>query len=534
MNQFLQLSPKKRAFLAGTLLLTGTGFLCRALGFFYRIFLSRTIGAQGMGIFHIIHPVYGICFSLCAGSIQTALSQHIAAHTGQRRGIFAAGLAVSLGMSAAFALLICKNSKFLASRVLMEPACAPWLTFMAISLPFAAIHACVNGYYYGMQKSQVPALSQVMEQTLRMAFVFFLAGLWEAEGKEITVGLAVMGHLAGEAAAAAFTVLCLAARLVFSKQSNNANLPQDSPGLAALLKAQYFAPLLSLALPLMGNRLVINLLAGAEAIWIPNRLKIYGMSSQDAFSIYGVLTGMALPFVLFPSAISNSMAVLLLPGVAKAQAEGRHKSIAASIALSLRYSLYMGILCIGIFTLFGNALGTGVFHDARAGRFIQVLAWLCPFLYLATTTGSILNGLGRTHITFMQNTAAMVLRIIFVLVGIPRFGISACLAGMLASELLLAILHLAALSKLARFTWDGADMILKPAAMLVLSIGIFRFLEYHYNQLFAQSPFAEMAANIPFFLLTAFQIGIICLLYGGLLLLFHFWKNKSFCVTRNS
>mgnify|MGYP000289686180 CR=1 FL=1 len=83
-------------------------------------------------------------------------------------------------------------------------------------------------------------------------------------------------------------------------------------------------PLLTLAIPLMGNRLVLNILASAEAVWIPSCLQRFGLSSSEAFSVYGVLTGMALPFILFPSAITNSMAVLLLPNVAHAQSEGKH------------------------------------------------------------------------------------------------------------------------------------------------------------------------------------------------------------------
>ncbi|MGL6220734.1 MAG: oligosaccharide flippase family protein, partial [Lacrimispora sphenoides] len=69
-----KLSPRKYALLTGTLLLTSAGLITRLLGFFYRIFLSRTIGAEGLGIFNLIHPVFGVCFALCAGSIQTAIS----------------------------------------------------------------------------------------------------------------------------------------------------------------------------------------------------------------------------------------------------------------------------------------------------------------------------------------------------------------------------------------------------------------------------------------------------------------------------
>ena len=131
---------------------------------------------------------------------------------------------------------------------------------------------------------------------------------------------------------------------------------------------------MGLALPLMASRLVLNLLSSAEAVWLPSCLQATGMSGAEAFSVYGVLTGMAMPFILFPSAITNSMAVLLLPSVAEAQAQAQERSISSYIALSLRYSLYMGILCIGVFVLFGGALGASVFHEPEAGRFIQILA----------------------------------------------------------------------------------------------------------------------------------------------------------------
>ena len=65
-----QLTPRKKAFLTGTLLLTFTGLICRILGFFYRIYLSRTIGAEGLGLYQMVHPLFGICFALCAGSLQ--------------------------------------------------------------------------------------------------------------------------------------------------------------------------------------------------------------------------------------------------------------------------------------------------------------------------------------------------------------------------------------------------------------------------------------------------------------------------------
>lgn len=500
-----RLSPRKMAFITGTLLLTSTGFICRILGFFYRIFMSRTIGAEGLGIYNMVHPIFSICFAVCAGSIQTALSQYVAANQTRGRAVFRTGLVIAMGMSFLLAWGIYGNAGFLAEKLLLEPRCAPYLPVMAVSVPFAALHACINGYYYGMQKARVPAFSQVAEQVIRMGAVFLIASIWLESGRQITVSLAVYGHLIGEMASAMFTVFCLGF-FPPCKDGDSRRAPAIPLSFGATA-----APLMALALPLMGNRLILNVLGSAEAIWIPNKLMSSGLTNSEALSVYGVLTSMALPFILFPSAITNSMAVLLLPTVAEAQADGNEARISSMISMSLRYSCYMGVLCIGIFTIFGNQLGVSVFHDQNAGTYITILSWLCPFMYLATTMGSILNGLGRTSSTFFQNVTAMVIRLAFVLFAIPRYGILGYLWGMLVSELALALMSFLAVKRLVPFCWDTINMIVKPVLLLLVSIAVY----------LAFSQACVWLKELPLFIMTTVQILFLSFSYMGLLLLFH-------------
>ena len=507
----ISLSPQKRAFLTGTLLLTGTGFLCRILGFFYRIFLSRTIGAEGLGFYNMVHPVFSICFALCAGSVQTALSQYVAGHQKKSAPAFHAGLFLSLGLSFLLALLICRSAPFIAAHILMEPDCEPYLFIIALSVPFAALHACINGLYYGMQKSHIPAFSQVAEQVIRMTAVFGIVQIYQKTGQLLTVSLAVYGHLIGEIASAVFLFFCM---ILFppvrrEKQSGASFRETIPAGLC----------LMGLALPLMGNRLVLNLLGSAEAIWIPNRLTAFGLTSTAAFSVYGVLTGMALPFIMFPSAITNSLAVLLLPAVAQSQAEGKQERIASAVSMALRYSLYMGILCTGVFCLYGRELGTSVFENPSAGSYIRILGWLCPFMYLSTTLGSILNGLGKTSSTFLQHVCALSLRLFFVLAGIPKLGMKVYLAGLLASEIFLAAWHLVTLKGMVDFTWNAAEIIAKPVLFLLLSSFINQKLWDAMMFLF-HPLLLEPGAPLSF-LGTALRIFTLCLFYGLLLAVWH-------------
>lgn len=526
-----KLSPRKYALLTGTLLLTATGLITRVLGFFYRIFLSRTIGAEGLGLYNMVHPVFGICFSLCAGSIQTAISQCVAANVRKGRSIFRTGLVISVSTSFLLAWLIIRYQDFLAGSILMEPRCAPLLTYIAVSVPCAAIHACINGYYYGMQRTHVPAVAQVIEQSIRIGAVFLIADIMVESGIVITVQLAVAGHLIGEIASSLYTV---AACQLFPPRQKKDTGPNKSTqenltsagttpmgkislGTAVSSFRQTAPALMALALPLMGNRLVLNILSSAEAIWIPGSLGRFGLSSSDAFSIYGILTGMALPFILFPSTIFNSLAVLLLPTVAEAQSEGNHRRIADTISMSLRYCLYVGILCIAVFLLFGKDLGSSVFKDEHAGSYIMTLAWLCPFLYLATTMGSILNGLGKTSVTFVQSAAALLVRLAFVLFGIPRFGIMAYLIGMLASELLLALMHILSLQKQIPFPWNAWDMIIKPAILMVMAMGIYYWV----------IAFGDPFCTLPLFIRTGFHILILAFFYFLLLAGAHYFRKGN-------
>lgn len=281
---------KNHTLAAGALLLTLTGIASRILGFFYRIFLSRTIGAEGLGVYQMVFPIYGICFSICAGSIQTAISRFTAADRDRAGRTLFAGFIISFSLALGLAAVIIRFSGFLASQVLMEPRCAPLLPAMALAIPCTSVHACLCGWYYGKEKVQVPALSQMVEQCIRIFTVFLIARIWEEQGRPVTVLAAVAGLVAGEAGSALFTLLSF---LLFGSRKKDGPSVSGRPAPSSILTAA--APLLAMALPLMGNRLVMNLLQSLEAILIPVRLELSGLSRPQALSVYGVLTGMALP-----------------------------------------------------------------------------------------------------------------------------------------------------------------------------------------------------------------------------------------------
>lgn len=426
----------------GTVILTLTGLLSRFIGFFYRIFLSNAFGAEGMGIYQLIAPVLALSFALTASGIQTAISKYVASETSTHdyhtsfRTLWA-GFLMAMALSVACALGIYLYADGIAVTFLMERRTASLLRIIALSIPMATVHSCINGYFYGIRRTAIPAFSQLAEQVFRVGSVYLIYYFFRQHDMKPTISFAVAGLVIGESASMIVSVVAILARAHHVFPAHDRHL-SGAPALSSYRRI--CGRLLQLAVPLSANRLVLNLLQSIEAIYIPNKLMAYGLNNADALGVYGVLTGMSLPLILFPSAITNSISVLLLPIVSEADASGNTGAVKRAIVTSIRYCLLLGFGCTALFLLLGRPAGRLLFHSELAGSFILTLSFICPFMYIASTLGSILNGLGKTAQTFLYSVVSLLLRLLFVFIAIPRYGIKGYLWGMLASQMLQTLL----------------------------------------------------------------------------------------------
>lgn len=456
----MKLQKWKNPLVTGTAILTLTGLLSRFIGFFYRIFLSNVFGAEGMGIYQLIAPVLALSFALTVSGIQTAISKYVASETSTHdyktsfRTLWA-GFILAMALSIACAMYIYLYADWIAATLLLESRTAPLLRIIALSIPMATVHSCINGYFYGIRKTAIPAISQLAEQIFRVGSVYLIYHICRQHNMEPTISFAVVGLVIGESASMIVSVIAILSRahhvfppqdqpyegqrLFHRKLCTAGHLPASSGTVSATYR-RIMGQLLQLAVPLSANRLVINLLQSIEAIYIPNRLMAYGLSNADALGVYGVLTGMSMPLILFPSAITNSISVLLLPIVSEADANGNKSAVRRAIMTSIRYCLLLGFGCTAMFLLLGRTAGRLLFHSELAGSFILTLSFICPFMYIASTLGSILNGLGKTAQTFLFSVVSLLLRLLFVFTAIPVYGIKGYLWGTLASQMLQTLL----------------------------------------------------------------------------------------------
>ena len=144
---------------------------------------------------------------------------------------------------------------------------------------------------------------------------------------------------------------------------------------------------------------------------------------------------MAFAIIMFPTVLTNSISVLLLPVVSEAQAKHNDRLIREAIIKTTESCLLLGLLCtIGLLVL-GDFIGNFIFKNALSATFIVTMSWICPFLYLGSTLNSIFHGLGKPLTTLLLNLSACGIRILFIFFLVPAIGIRGYLMGLLVSQI---------------------------------------------------------------------------------------------------
>lgn len=405
--------------------MTTAGIVTRLIGFVYRIFLASTLGETNLGIYQLVFPVYSICFTLYASGIQTAVSQMVSHERKEKHpGIVKSGLCLSLVIALALSFSLFRFADWTGISFLGTRETAPLLRVLAFIFPFCGITSVINGYFYGISDARIPGITQIIEQLFRVFFVMGVSFLMLSGG--LRTDIAVMGLIAGELASNVYNISRL--------------LPHMS--LHQIIKSRFsLRRLLALSLPLSGNKLVIALLGSMESVLIPAMLSRYGHSGEEALAIFGILTGVVLPFILFPGTLTNSLSVLLLPAISRAAGREQHYAVRHTTSVALRYSILLGVFTSSLFLNFGLPIGQFVFHSENAGKLLTALSFLCPFLYVSTTLTSVINGLGKTGVTFLHTVSGLCLRILFLILVTPRRGIYGYLLGMILSQILICFLN---------------------------------------------------------------------------------------------
>ena len=221
-----------------------------------------------------------------------------------------------------------------------------------------------------------------------------------------------------------------------------ARTPEFVPRPGAPLHPYTRKELYDILWPVEGSRLLASALQAAESSLIPYTLALCTGSRTEAVAQYGSLKGMALPLLFFPFSVLGALSGLLMPEITRAHTKGDTAAMRRLIFTMLRLTGAFSLAAGAGFVVFGAPLAQFVYHDAEVGRYVQILGFVAPFMYLESMVDGVLKGLGEQLATFRYSLLDSILRITAIWFVVPKYGMMGFLGVMVVSNLMTFCLNM--------------------------------------------------------------------------------------------
>lgn len=390
------------------LLLTGVNLLLRLVGTGFGAYLSRRIGAQGMGLLQLTLSVGSLATIAGIGGIRTAAMYLTAEELGknQKRSlpwVLSGCLGYSLVCSLAIGSLLWALSPYIAENWIGNGAVADSLRLFSCFLPITSLCAVLTGFYTGCNRIGALAATEIGEQLFSMLVTMLALTLWAGSDPGKACRSVILGNAMGN-------LLTLAVLLLFSrrKQQRGARIPVASR-------------ILRSALPLAIADSCKGGLSTLENLLVPKRLSL---AIQDPLAAFGRISGMVFPVLMFPACLLFGLSELLIPELARCRCGGKEARISHLLHKSLRIALLYGLALGGLLFLFADSLCQRLYNSPEAGALLRLFAPLAPMLYCDAITDAMTKGLGQQHMAVRFNILTNILDIIGLYFLLPVWGMN--------------------------------------------------------------------------------------------------------------
>lgn len=475
---------KRKFFIQGAIL-TAVSLFLRVTNMGYRSYLSQKIGPAGMGLYQLIFSVFMLTVTLSTSGISLAVTRMVSAAiaAGRRetvRSTVAKCFAFCLSISSTISLCLFFLADFAAAAFLGNPKAAPCLRILGFGLPFMSLCTCMKGYFLAVDESLSTAISDTLEQILTILATVYFFWKFAPKGIESACLAAMAASTLGEATS--FLVGWTAYRHSLKK-----NTPTKKEKSRGVLKG-----LSHIALPCTLSSAAKSLLNTGENLLIPRELQKFGLGYSASLSQYGLLQGMAMPMLYFPSSFLTSFASLLIPKVAKEREMTHHREVAYITGKAVRSALAFGMFFAAVFIAHGDEWGFAFYHSADAGTYLKVLAPIVPLIYLDVVVDSLLKGLDEQLNSMKYNFSDSLIRVVLILCVLSKFGMESYVCILFFSTIFNAALSLHRLLKVTSVRLSLWWHIILPLGCAVGSVLLEDFL---LSGLSLANPFLQIGAQ---------------------------------------
>ena len=417
----------------------------KLLGLASRAGLSRIVGAGGIGLYQMAYSFYGFLLTL-TGGFSTTLALVTAQKPAQGWRYFKLLSVWGLLVYGTVSLAVCRHADKLAG-LLGNPDLTYALKSLAIALLVVPFLGFVRAYLQGLNRIGTIAVSEVVEQVLRVSALFLILTPLVSQGIEVAVGKGLLGTLLGALGAFALLTICLAA----ARTDAPPPVLEETHGITV-------AWFVKSSLAISATRVVLTASELIDAVLIPNRLQAGGLSPSQSTALYGVVYGMAAIVAYAPTLISAALSHTVSVHIAEEWQAGRHSNVQVLTTKVLRVCFLWGTASSLFLFFYSNELSALLFHTNEAAvamRLLSPIPLLVGLREMSTSIRWIQDDKKRPLVSTALGLAFSLL-IQVTLVPVPGFGYTGACLSILALEVTACLGNLLGLLKWRAATREGS------------------------------------------------------------------------------
>ena len=428
-----------KIFVFNTFILLLSSIILQIITTFFNIYISNTIGEEAVGLFSLVMSVYAFGITLASAGINIASTRIVAEELACKNELGAKNAAkrcilfsLIFGICASLIFLILDD--FITQKCLHNKIHKNVIHLICIALPFISMSSAINGYFTAVRRVYKNALAKFGEEIVKIAFALFLLKSFFPDSISKACYILILADAISEVTSFVHLyILYLRDKRGILLESRYKDL--DS----------YNKRILRITIPVAITSYIRSGLNTIKQLLIPSSLQRSGMNSSNSLISYGIVNGMAMPIIMFPSVFINCFANLLVPEFSRYYVKKDSKRIKQMSTFILVATLAFSIfICIVIF-LFAEPICLALYKKSDIAQYVKILSFLISCIYLDLVIDNILKGLDAQVSVVFINIADCLITISFIYFIVPSLGFTGYILAIFVSEFFNVVLSLSRL-----------------------------------------------------------------------------------------
>ncbi len=404
----------------------------RLLGFIYRIYLSRTLGAEGVGIYQITLSVIGLLMTITASGIPITVSRIMIKHESEKRNSFVyktvtAGILLSLIISIPLVSLFLFFPNAV-DFIFADKRCYYLLKIILPGVIITSVYAVIRGFFWGKRKFFTYSLIELLEEIVMLIMgVILVNSMVNIEDGAKKASLAVL---------ISYIFSFITAIIFFFINGGKLANPHGE-----------LKPLINSSAPITLMRTATSLINTLIAIILPARLILYGLTPSVAMEKFGELSGMSIPLINIPSTLIGSIALVLVPELSKNFYSNNMITLRRNIEEAVKCSVFISCLIIPVFLSMGEEIGIMMYANKNAGIYVKNSCLIMFPMSITMISTSMLNSLNLERKTLLYYLFGAFFLVCSIYILPKYIGVYSLIVGLTISYLITAFCNLKLLKK---------------------------------------------------------------------------------------